>query len=178
METELSQRVESGETSQLQDLKDQLDTLRLEMMDLETNALDEQFDLHEAQTESAKNLLHYVSLRRRDLRTLQDRLAAQGLSSLGRAESHVKASVDSIDDVLRRLIDNHDQPKDARGTLSYQEGLDLLISHTERLLGPKPLNRSVRIMVTMPPEAAADYDFIRTLILNGMVCMRINCTFD
>jgi len=178
MNTELSQRVESGEISQLQELKDQLDTIRVEMLDLETNGLDRQFDLHESQTESAKNLLHYVSLRRRDLRALQDRLAVEGLSSLGRAESHVKASVDSIDDVLRRLIDNHDQPKDARGTLSYQEGLDLLISHTERLLGPKPLNRSVRIMVTMPPEAAADYDFIRTLILNGMDCMRINCAYD
>jgi pyruvate kinase len=33
-------------------------------------------------------------------------------------------------------------------------------------------------MVTMPAEAAADYDFVRTLIVNGMDCMRINCAYD
>ncbi len=35
---------------------------------------------------SAANLLHYVGLRRRDVRGLQLRLARHGLSSLGRAE--------------------------------------------------------------------------------------------
>jgi pyruvate kinase len=134
--------------------------------------------LHESQSESARNLLHYLSLRRRDLRPLQDQLAALGLSSLGRAESHVKASVDTIDHVLNRLIDNHYEHEISDGTLAYQEGLQLLNSHTERLLGPKPTNRAVRIMVTMPTEAAADYDFVRTMIVNGMDCMRINCAYD
>ena len=170
--------VESGELIQLHELKDQLDTIRAEMQALETNVLTDQYDLHESQGESAKNLLHYLSLRRRDLRPLQDLLAAQGLSSLGRAESHVRASVETLEDVLRRLIDNHHEQQNSNGSLSYYEGLDLLHSHTERLLGPKPVNRSVRIMVTMPAEAAADYDFVRTMILNGMNCMRINCAYD
>ena len=39
--------------------------------------------------ESAKNLVHYVALRQRDLRTLQAELAERGLSSLGRSESCV-----------------------------------------------------------------------------------------
>ena len=139
MATQLTDAVESGEMVQLQQLKDELNIIRVEMLELETNALAGQFDLHEFHTESARNLLHYLSLRRRDLRPLQDQLAAQGFSSLGRAESHVKASVDTIDDVLHRLIDNHhDQHSD--GTLTYQRGLDLLNSHTERLLGPKPEN--------------------------------------
>ena len=178
MATQLTGAVESGEIVQLRELKDQLDIIRVEMLELETNALARQFDLHESQTESARNLLHYLSLRRRDLRPLQDQLAAQGLSSLGRAESHVKASVDTIDDVLLRLIDHHHEQQNSEGTLNYQEGLDLLNSHTKRLLGPKPRNRSVRIMVTMPAEAAEDYDFVRTMILNGMDCMRINCAYD
>ena len=38
---------------------------------------------------SARNLLHYLAMRRRDLRTLQAELAALGLSSLGRAEACV-----------------------------------------------------------------------------------------
>lgn len=178
MATQLTHAVESGKTVQLQDLKAQLGVIRSEMLEFEAMALAGRFDLHESQSESARNLLHYLSLRRRDLRPIQDQLAALGLSSLGRAESHVKASVDSIDDVLYRLIGNHHEQENSVGVLSYQQGLDLLNSHTERLLGPKPVNRSVRIMVTMPTEAAADYDFVRTLIVNGMDCMRINCAYD
>ncbi|HEY5883478.1 MAG TPA: pyruvate kinase [Pyrinomonadaceae bacterium] len=179
METQLLSHDESGEINPLQELKDQLDAIAAEMLDLETNALGGQFDLHETQIQSARNLLHYLSLRRRDLRPLQERLAVEGLSSLGRAESHVKASVDTIDDVLRRLIENHhEQTKDSGRAASYQQGLDLLSSHTEKLLGPKPPDRSVRIMVTMPIEAAADYDFVRTMMVNGMDCMRINCAYD
>ena len=37
-------------------------------------------------TPSARNLVHYMALRRHDLRELQDQLAAVGLSSLGRAD--------------------------------------------------------------------------------------------
>lgn len=102
MATQLAHTVESGELVQLQLLKDELTTIRSEMVELETNALAEQFDLHESQTQSARNLLHYLSLRRRDLRPLQDQLAALGLSSLGRAESHVKANVDIIGGVIEK----------------------------------------------------------------------------
>ncbi len=164
--------------AQLQELKDQLEIIQVEMLELETNALAGQYDLHESQSESARNLLHYLSLRRRDLRPLQDQLATLGLSSLGRAESHVKANVDTIDNVLHRLIGNHYEQQNSGKALSYQGGLELLKSHTERLLGPKPVNRSVRIMVTMPSEAAEDYEFVRTMIINGMDCMRINCAYD
>ena len=42
--------------------------------------------IHPNYQDSARNLLHYLALRRHDLRPLQLRLAALGLSSLGRAE--------------------------------------------------------------------------------------------
>ena len=42
---------------------------------------------------SAINLVHYWALRQTDLRDLQWRLAAFGLSSLGRSEAHVQASL-------------------------------------------------------------------------------------
>jgi hypothetical protein len=35
--------------------------------------------------------------------------------------------------------------------------------------------RTVRVMVTMPTEAATDYELVRDLALHGMDCMRINC---
>jgi pyruvate kinase len=36
----------------------------------------------------------------------------------------------------------------------------------------------VRIMVTLPSEAAADYGLVRDLVINGMDCARINCAHD
>jgi pyruvate kinase len=45
---------------------------------------------------SALNLAHYLALRSHDLRPLQRRLMPLGLSSLGRAESRVLVSLDSV----------------------------------------------------------------------------------
>jgi pyruvate kinase len=53
-----------------------------------------------------------------------------------------------------------------------------LDQHTAALLGPKPANRDVRIMVTMPSEAATDYRLVSDLVGGGMDCMRINCAHD
>jgi pyruvate kinase len=53
-----------------------------------------------------------------------------------------------------------------------------LEQHTAVLLGPKPANRDVRIMVTMPSEAAFDYHLVSDLVFSGMDCMRINCAHD
>ena len=54
--------------------------------------------------DSAENLLHYLALRGSDLRPLQVRLATVGLSSLGRAESHVLPAVDAVLAVLHRAL--------------------------------------------------------------------------
>lgn len=165
--------------AQLVQLIEELSAIRSEMLTLEAAALADQFDLHESHVESAKNLLHYLALRRHDLRDIQERLAAQGLSSLGRAESHVRANIEAIEGILRRLSSGKShEPLQSNGSLSYQEGRRMLDSHTEKLLGPKPPHRTVRIMVTMPTEAAWDYEFIHRLLLDGMNCMRINCAYD
>ena len=46
--------------------------------------------------ESAFNLVHYLAVRRHDVRALQDELARLGLSSLGRMEAHVMASLHAV----------------------------------------------------------------------------------
>jgi len=51
---------------------------------------------HPQHRDSAHNLLHYLAVRRHDLRPLQQRLADLGLSSLGGAEAHVLASLDAV----------------------------------------------------------------------------------
>ena len=45
---------------------------------------------------SARNLVHYLAVRQFDLRSVQRELARRGLSSLGRAESHVLATIDAV----------------------------------------------------------------------------------
>jgi pyruvate kinase len=52
---------------------------------------------------SACNLVHYLSVRRHDVRELQDDLARLGLSSLGRMEAHVMASLQAVLEALYAL---------------------------------------------------------------------------
>ena len=104
--------IENSETDELDELIRQLSVIRTKMLELETAALAEQCDLHQSHSESAKNLLHYLALRRHDLRGIQKRLAAHGLSSLGRAESHVRANVDAIENLLSLISNNgHGAPE-------------------------------------------------------------------
>jgi pyruvate kinase len=130
-------------------------------------------DLPEAMRASARNLLHYLALRRHDLRPLQEQLASLGLSSLGRAESQALATVDAVLDIVSRL-DRDIGPDES----TVERGHALLRSHTDALFGPVPPTRDVRIMVTMPTEAATDFPLVRDLVVSGMDCMRINCAHD
>src|SRR5690606_5008668 len=103
---------------------------------------------------SAANLLHYLAMRRHDLRGLQPKLAAAGLSSLGRAESHAFSSIDTVLDVVCRLTGEPVPPERASAPCDLHSGAALLDTHTTELLGPEPESRTVRVMVTMPSEAA------------------------
>ena len=135
--------------------------------------------VHAEQVASARNLLHYLALRRRDLRPLQSRLAALGLSSLGRAESHVLATLDAVLAALHRLTGSHWRPPHSEAPgVDFGGGERLLAAHADALLGPAAPGRSARIMVTMPGEAAGDDALVRELLEGGMDCLRINCAHD
>jgi pyruvate kinase len=128
---------------------------------------------------SASNLAAYLGLRRQDLRHLQSRLANLGLSSLGRSEAHVLASLDAIIHILKIISGKSFSPESlARASATMTSAEDFLERHTNRLFGPQPPHRWARIMVTFPSEAASDYQFVRELVLRGMDCARINCAHD
>lgn len=128
---------------------------------------------------SARNLLHYLALRQRDIRGLQRELAAMGLSSLGRSESHVMASVIAVIKVLESLAEHDQIPAgNLEPPADIISGKELLDMHTRGLLGESPSDRNAFILVTMPSEAAEDYTVIRDLVESGMDCMRINCAHD
>jgi pyruvate kinase len=135
--------------------------------------------LHSHYRYSAINLLHYLALRQHDLRALQEQLAILGLSSLGRAESHVMVNLDTVCKSLHQLLGLEDSaPECPDRRVGLLEGKSLLKEHTDHLFGPEPLTRMVRIMVTMSTEAASDPDLVRQLVESGMDCMRINCAHD
>ena len=88
--------------SNLNELIARLADLRTELLRFESNSSHFLDGLAERHLPSARNLLHYLALRRHDVRDLQDQLAALGLSSLGRAEGCVLATLDSVLEVLQR----------------------------------------------------------------------------
>ncbi len=128
---------------------------------------------------SARNLIHYLGLRQYDLRGFQRELSAFGLSSLGRVEAQTLAGLDAVLAALHKL----DRRKLARTAetlppVDFVTGPDLLAKHTKELLGPEPAKRGVRIMVTMPSEAATEFKLVRDLLQAGMDVMRVNCAHD
>jgi pyruvate kinase len=129
--------------------------------------------------ESAYNLAHYLAVRRHDVRELQRDLSALGLSSLGRMEAHVMASLNAVFDVLLRLrgLPLPEELKVA-APVGFDTGDAILAEHAVAILGSRPPQRNTRIMVTMPNEAATDVQLIRDLLDRGMDIMRINCAHD
>lgn len=132
---------------------------------------------------SALNLAHYLALRCHDLRPLQVALMPWGLSSLGRIEARVMPNLDAVIATLTAICDKDSNEPPAESVnrpdlMSFFEGNHLLQRRTEELFGPSLAHRRVRIMVTLPTEAATDYDLVRTLLKRGATCLRINCAHD
>lgn len=169
----------SLDARRLKSLADELSTIHDEMRELEHETLSDNQDIREIYRQSARNLVHYLALRRHDIRELQEKLASLALSSLGRAESNVKLTIEMLLEVLHGLLgESRADHCDAKEGMSPTDWKALLEEHTVRLLGPKPKDRNVRIMVTAPSEAATRYDLVRDLLLAGMDCLRINCAHD
>lgn len=168
---------------QLRKLLDELSELRMRIF--KSSDYPSDFAAIEAEVgdpgdrDSILNLRHYLAFRAEDLRPLQERLSTIGLSSLGRSEVHVIDAIERVLNLLQRLLMPEQPPVGmSRRAISLDEGCRLLARNTERLLGPSPAGRKVRIMVTLPSEAAQDYGLIYKLAERGMDVARINCAHD
>jgi pyruvate kinase len=128
---------------------------------------------------SAQNLAAYLCLRERDLRPLQTALMPWGLSSLGRSESRVLATLDAVIATLAAVAHEDEASVPERPPLSrFFLGERRLAANVEELFGPSSSRRRGRIMVTLPTEAATDYAFVHDLVQRGTDCVRINCAHD
>lgn len=152
--------------------------LRRAMLDHEAALAPQIEAVDPAHRPSAVNLAHYLALRQADQRELQARLAWIGVSSLGRAESHVLANVDKVLGLLHRLLGRPWVPLSEGEPAGIHRSAALLEAHAQALFGAPPAGRRTRIMVTLPSEAAADVALVDSLVAAGMDVARINCAHD
>jgi len=160
------------------DLRSAVDELHKEALTLERHAGPLLEQVHPGQRPSAINLLHYLALRRRDHGELQAQLAAHGLSSLGRSESHVLATIEAVLGLLDTVTGKPTANLGRPATLTQWQGEARLQAHADRLFGPAPDERRVRIMVTLSREQGEDRAQIEELLRRGMDCARINAAHD
>ncbi|MCA9858556.1 MAG: hypothetical protein KC438_02495 [Thermomicrobiales bacterium] len=127
---------------------------------------------------SVCNLIQYLELRRSDLRPLQMELSELGLSSLGRSEGSIQASIQNVLAMLHALIDRPDLVQRATPPVHILQGDALLAKHATQLFGEPPARRAARIMVTAATELATDRALMTGMLEAGMDVLRINCAHD
>lgn len=161
-------------------MKDPLANLRTGIARMYRNLLSTQkraataiAQVHPRQRRSATNLIHYLSLRKDDLRDIQDNLHNAGLSSLASSESHVLRQVQAV---LQRL--GADIPKKDIPFVDYSTALRLMQQRTATLFGNKQHPNIPHLMVTFDSKLADDYAGVKALIKAGMNIARINCAHD
>jgi pyruvate kinase len=158
--------------------RERLLALRQSALDLESRAEDRIAAVHPERRIAARNLIDYLAVRQTDIRDLQQDLYQTGLSSLGVMQGHVIASLDAVIRVLDRLsrLDSGETDTSARPEfMQHRQELEQLADET---LGAPFSPGLIRIMVTMPSEAAVDAEIIESLLSQGMSIMRVNCAHD
>ncbi len=105
----------------------------------------------------ALNLAHYLCLRRHDLRPLQRRLMLMGLSSLGRSESRVLATLDTVSATLAAMTAVPVSSRPRRPSeRQFFRGERLLAANSREVFGPAREGHAGRILVTLGTDAAFD----------------------
>ena len=122
---------------------------------------------------SIANMRAFLTLRQYDNRELQSALARLGLSSLGRSEGHVLATLEQVLGIVESLASDTDT-----AAAAFDEGNAILRRRVQALFGGSRGGRETRIMVTLPSEAATGADLVRSLVAAGMDCARINSAHD
>lgn len=160
-------------TDHLAQLRQQLTTLENEMLSGVANRSSLLKLIHPDQHPAAHNMIHYLTLRRQDIRLLQDQLHILGLSSLASSESHIRSQLQSI---LQRLGQQY-SPEQLE-VCTYDYSLSQLEQKSKKLFGEKKEDIAPYIMVTFDASFADNYALIKTLLQNGMNVARINCAHD
>ncbi len=130
-------------------------------------------EIHTSQLMAAKNMLHYLTLRKEDIRALQNDLHRMGLSSLASAESHIRSQLQAINQRLGKRYKVEDEE-----ICSFEWCQANIVHKSKKLFGERDNDFVPSLMVTFDTSFATNYALIKSLLLNGMNVARINCAHD
>jgi len=122
---------------------------------------------------SARNFIHYLSLRSKDIRELQIMLHHAGLSSLSISEGHIYRQIQSI---LLRL--DHPIAPDRLSVVTAAYGKKQVLYNSQKLFGKGKAEDIPALMVTLDAAFVNDDLFFKDLLHAGMNVVRINCAHD
>ncbi|MBD0367215.1 MAG: pyruvate kinase, partial [Flavisolibacter sp.] len=112
--------IEPQVTDQLKSELVQLDAIMLKAEQDFKPLLDK---VHPSQYQSACNLLHYLTLRSKDIRGLQDTLHQYGFSSLASSESHIHSQ-------LLAILNHLDPDYNKEAAISYMCSKELVMKRS------------------------------------------------
>lgn len=162
----------------MKQLVPEIDSLLKGIADFAWSRKDDIDRVAETHRAGALNLVHYKHLRSQDLRRLQAHLTDLGVTRMSTIETGVKAKLEAARNVVG-LLEGSGAPYDFGDIArSFAEADEILEAHTEALLGCTDENTPSRIMVTLPSEAADDYEMVKSFVDSGMDVARINCAHD
>jgi pyruvate kinase len=122
---------------------------------------------------SLLNLKQYLNLRKYDYSHLQDDLTRVGLSSFGRSQAHIEASINVAIDLLSHAI--HKKSSLQKALLSYEESHAIMDKNSEIF---STSTDKTKIMITVPSNYAEDEFWFFNLSHEGVHLFRINTAHD
>ena len=161
----------------IEQVREQLRSIHDRATALEAKYATELSGVHPAFHEGARNLVHYLALRKSNTHDLRRKLRRLGLSSLAHAERNVLGSIDAVQTAIDRLVGGGAVDADALAA-ALQGSNPTADEHCHAILGPSPEGRDVSIMVTLGAEAADSPALVAEMLAAGMNLARINCARD
>jgi pyruvate kinase len=161
----------------IEQVREQLRSIHDRATALEAKYATELSSVHPAFREGARNLVHYLALRKSNTHDLRRKLRRLGLSSLAHAERNVLGSIDAVQTAIDRLVGDGAVDADALAA-ALQGSNPTADEHRHAMLGPSPEGRDVSIMVTLGAEAADSPELVAEMLAAGMNLARINCARD
>src|SRR5215813_6793717 len=117
-------------------LCDELTALQEHALAVERIGEDEIALVDPARRAAARNLVDYLSLRQRELVSLQRALHRHGFSSLGAVQGHVMASIDAVLGIAGQLCGRTSMPIDLSRYPSIEGARGQLRAFADETLGP------------------------------------------